>query len=363
MIDLVLLCIVLLGASVFVVTTALPVVPSHRWWVRAWDFPRVQLLFLGVAVLLAAAFLSTSWKWAVIGIVAAGCIYQAIRIIPYTPVMPTEMDLLEKRDTGSQVVILSINVEEPNEEYDAVARQIAEIDPDILFLMETDQTWYDRLEEHISPYPRIVTELRDNFYGMIFATRLKVHQARITYLTPDNTPTLFAELETRTGEKFRFVGLHPRPPVPGNKTDDRDAQIIYSARFARKQDMPLIAVGDFNDAAWSDTSRRFKHVGGYVDPRIGRGMIASFDAKSRLLRAPIDQFYATPDIGVVQFRRGPEVGSDHFPLISRIELDQEQVRGANRPPPEMPKDEFEDLERVMLEYRKKLDPRYLPDFG
>ena len=50
---------------------------------------------------------------------------------------------------------------------------------------------------------------------------------------------------------------------------DRD-DVRLAARFAAKSGVPLIAMGDFNDAAWSDTSQRFKHVGGYIDPRIGR---------------------------------------------------------------------------------------------
>ncbi|WOI57312.1 endonuclease/exonuclease/phosphatase family protein [Palleronia sp. LCG004] len=362
MISIAYLSLVCIAAALFVVATALPLAPSHAWWVRAWDFPRVQLLILGVIVLFSAIFLAPVWKWAIVVPVLAGCIYQAIRILPYTPLMPTEMTLLDRDDSGSQVVILASNVEEPNDRYDDVAQQIREVDPDILFLMETDQTWYDQLEKGVTAYPNVVTELRNNYYGLIFATRLKVHAAHVTYLTPDDTPTLFAELETDAGNRFRFIGLHPRPPVPGNSTDDRDAQIIFSARFAREQDMPVIAVGDFNDAAWSDTSRRFKHVGGYVDPRVGRGMIASFDAKSRLLRAPIDQFYATPDIGVVEFRRGPAVGSDHFPMISRIELDPEKVRGANKAPSEMPQDELDELDRIVGEYRKTLDPDHLPDF-
>nr|WP_268968493.1 endonuclease/exonuclease/phosphatase family protein [Palleronia pontilimi] len=249
----------------------------------------------------------------------------------------------------------------PNEEFDRVADLIAETDADSVFLMETNETWFDRLADALASYPTVVTELRDNYYGMIFATRLTVHQAQIVYLTPDETPTLFAELETPSGHRFRFVGLHPRPPVPGNSTKDRDAQIIYSARFARAKEMPLMAVGDFNDAAWSDTSRRFKHVGGYVDPRVGRGLVASFDAKSKLLRTPIDQFYATPDIALVDFRRGPDVGSDHFPLITRIELDRDIAQEANVPPPPLPDDTLDELDRVMTTYRKTLDARHLPD--
>ena len=343
-------------------TTFAPLAPTQAWWVRGWDFPRVQILILGCIVIVAAFFVVSSWKWGLIASLVIACIYQSVRILPYTPLYPKEMSSVEHREDGSQLVILASNVEEPNDQHDRVRALIDDVDADVVFLMETDKTWFDALSEQLDSYDTVVSELRDNYYGMIFATRLKVHQAQIVYLTPDETPTLFAELETPDGHRFRLVGLHPRPPVPGNSTEDRDAQIIYAARFAREINMPLIAVGDFNDAAWSDTSRRFKKVGGYVDPRVGRGMIASFDAKSRLLRAPIDQFYATPDIGLVDFGRGPNVGSDHFPIITRIELDPKIAGDANVAPPPMPDTELEELDRIMTKYRKSLDARHLPDF-
>jgi len=363
MLNTVMVTVIILGAALVVIGTLLPLVPSHAWWVRGWDFPRVQLLILGVAILVIGVLASFPGKLVVLGVVLVACVYQAVRIVPYTPLYPKEMKLVDDVASGSQIVLLSSNVEMPNDRHDAVAELIETVDADIVFLMETDQTWYDSLEPKLSAYPTVVTELRDNYYGAIFATRLKVNEARFVYLSHDDTPTLFAELETQDGHTFRFVGLHPRPPVPGNTTRDRDAEIIYSARFARKTGLPLIAVGDFNDAAWSDTSRRFKRVGGYVDPRVGRGLIASFDAQSRLVRVPIDQFYATPDIAVASFARGPNIGSDHFPLIARIDLDEDKARAANNPPAPLNPDEIEELDRIAAEYRADLKDPNLPKPG
>lgn len=337
-----------------VVVTVLPFSSSHRWWVRGWDFPRLQILIVTLPLLLAAIFWGGAWRWYLAVPLALCGIYQAIRIFPYTILMPKEMRQVARTDGDSQVSLMSSNVEMPNDKYDRVARVIAEERPDVLFLMETDAKWQSALAEVLEPYETVLAEIRDNYYGMIFATNLPVRRAEVVYLTGDDTPTLFAELESRGGHVFRVVGLHPRPPVPGNDTRDRDAEMLYAARFARKRDIPLITVGDFNDAAWSDTSRRFKKVGGYLDPRVGYGMVASFDANSRLLRAPIDQFYATPEIAVAEFRRGPNVGSDHFPMIVRIELDPEKAKAANNAPSTMSPRDIDDIDRIFEEYRQNL---------
>ena len=100
-----------------------------------------------------------------------------------------------------------------------------------------------------------------------------------------------------------------------------------------KSGVPLIATGDFNDVAWSDTSQSFKHVGRYLDPRIGRGFFASFDADRPWLRFPIDQFYVTPDVAVVSIERRGYIGSDHFPMAATIRLDARLAADLNTSPP------------------------------
>ena len=181
-------------------------------------------------------------------------------------------------------------------------------------------------------------------------------------LSLDDTPSVLAELTAPDGATaFRFVGLHPRPPVPGQDTDERDAEVLYAARFARRSGVPLVAMGDFNDAAWSDTSQRFKHVGGYLDPRIGRGLYASFNANHWLIRCPIDQLFVTPDVAVVSFGRGPHVGSDHFPIVATLRFDPELAERLNRPPLPLTGDARADVEAGVTAHRDRLEATHGPE--
>lgn len=114
------------------------------------------------------------------------------------------------------------------------------------------------------------------------------------------------------------MGLHPRPPVPGRDTDERDAQIRRAALIADRTIQPVVAMGDFNDVAWSWTSERFKEYGSFRDPRAGRGFLPSFDVNSIWMRFPIDQLYLTDGLALVSFSRLDPVGSDHFPMKAVI---------------------------------------------
>ena len=116
---------------------------------------------------------------------------------------------------------------------------IEQVDPDVLLLMETDQTWLDAVEPALKRYSTVIREPKNNHYGMIFATRLPVDEARIVYLTSDDTPSTFAQLTAPNGVTFRFVGLHPQPPVPGVDTEERDAQIFMPPTSLEKRGFPL----------------------------------------------------------------------------------------------------------------------------
>jgi endonuclease/exonuclease/phosphatase (EEP) superfamily protein YafD len=159
---------------------------------------------------------------------------------------------------------------------------------------------------------------QDNTYGMIFATRLEVNDPRFAHPTQADTPAFYATLATEAGRAFDVIGLHPRPPLPGQDTDTRDANIARAAERQEGDTMPALAMGDFNDVAWSRTTQRFMREGGFLDPRIGRGLFRSFPSKYLLLGWPLDHLVVSPDFTMGDVRILDHVGSDHRPLAARL---------------------------------------------
>jgi endonuclease/exonuclease/phosphatase (EEP) superfamily protein YafD len=340
-------------AALLAGTTLLPLSGSRAWWVRMWDFPRVHVAAGFLLLLPLAPLLAAPGALALAGLGLVGAAWQFRHIRPYTRLARPEVRLAP--DAPDTITCLVSNVLMENTDHAAVAALVERVDPDVLFLMETDARWIEALGPVLARYPSVLIEPRDDCYGLAFATRLPVEVARIVHLTRDGTPTVLAELRDREGRPFTFVGLHPQPPVPGQDTEERDAQIIFAARFARKSDRPLVAMGDFNDAAWSDTAQSFKRVGGYVDPRVGRGLFASFNAANLLIRCPIDQVYVTADVAVVSIALGGKVGSDHFPLIARLRIDPALAARLNTPPKPLDPAEVERLDEITEAYRRGID--------
>ncbi|MDB5660077.1 MAG: Endonuclease [Cypionkella sp.] len=323
---------VLVCATVLLVAaTLLPMLQTTLWWVRALEFPRVQIVSLQALTFLAALGLGSQSGLVIMLVLAAAMALQILHIWPFSPLCAKEMQKAQPGAAQNQVTCLAINVLMENTNHAAVLAEIDRLDPDVLFLMETDAAWNTAVTPALSGYPTVLREIKDNYYGLIFATRLKVRSARVSYLSVEDTPSVLAELEAPDGTPFRFVGLHPKPPVPGEDTEGRDAEVAYAARHARDTDLPVITMGDFNTPAWSQISHRFKAVGGYLDPRVGRGLLSSFDARRWWMRMPIDQFYATEDVSLISFQRGNFVGSDHFPMSAKIRFnDPDTARQLNR---------------------------------
>ncbi len=345
--------LVALFALALVAVTLLPLSRSVAWWVRMWDFPRAQAAAgLAVALPLVGLVLPDPWRWPLAAACLACLVYQVARILPYTPAFPREMGMAAP-DPSRDVTLLAANVLMENTDHGRLRALIAEVDPDVLLLMETDAAWVEAVAPELARYATVLRAPRDDHYGMVFATRLDA-DARMVRLTEDETPAAFAVLTDADGARLRVVGLHPQPPVPGVDTEERDAQLFYAARFARAAEDPLVALGDFNDAAWSDTTRAFKRVGGYLDPRVGRGFFASFHADNPLLRAPIDQFFARGPVVVTDFRLGPHIGSDHFPLIARIRVDPDAAARLNRRLRPLDPDEDARIDAVVDRYRARL---------
>ncbi len=303
---------------VVLVGTLLPLTGSVHWWVRAWEFPRLHIAILAILCAVAALLLPVALKGLLIAALATCVLYQTVRIFPYTRFASTEIDLITDAPSDSTVKLLSANVLMENTRKSDLIRIIEREDPDILFLMETDQVWLDALKDCIDTYPTVLTYPLDNYYGMIFATRLRAPRAEVIFLADDNTPALAAELLGPDGTGFNLIGLHPRPPVPGNTTKERDMQIKEAAKSTGTANWPTVCIGDFNDVAWSWTSQRFKRYGKYKEPRVGRGMFPTFHAQYPLLSVPIDQLYLTDGIGLVSFGRLEEFGSDHYPIAAVI---------------------------------------------
>ncbi|MCV0394967.1 MAG: endonuclease/exonuclease/phosphatase family protein [Rhizobiaceae bacterium] len=304
--------------------TILPFLPVAHGLVRVGDFPRQQLLGLSLFLLAGSLFLSDGGGiWIVLQIVlAATAILQAAMIAEFTPLWRKQSVTYDPVAdwNGEALRLVASNVKMSNNRHADLARTIAARDPDIVILMEVDDEWRRGLDGLLSRYPFIVDRCQDNSYGMLLASRLELIDVSVECLLTEGVPSIIATVKTPKGRRFRLYCIHPEPPVPHDTSAGRDGETSLVALRTREEKLPVIVTGDLNDVAWSKTTRRFRRISGLLDPRIGRKIFSTFDARWPLLRWPLDHLFHSGEFRYVRMERLDPCGSDHFPVMFELVL-------------------------------------------
>jgi endonuclease/exonuclease/phosphatase (EEP) superfamily protein YafD len=216
--------------------------------------------------------------------------------------------------------LLISNVLMENQQSTDFLKLVAETNPDLIFAVETNDRWDRDLGSLDRDYPHTVKHPQGNHYGMHLFSRLELENVRLRFLVDEDVPSLRVTVKLRSGERIEFFGLHPRPPDPGHDTDERDAEILIVGREVRECTRPAVVAGDLNDVAWSDTTRLFQTLSGLLDPRRGRGMFNTFHSRYPVFRWPLDHVFHDRRFALVRLQRLRSIGSDHFPVLTELQL-------------------------------------------
>ncbi|BDI60548.1 endonuclease/exonuclease/phosphatase family protein [Qipengyuania nanhaisediminis] len=293
-------------------------IPTDFWAVRALDLVREPFAFVLLILGLAAIFFGAGSRRLLAALFGASLVIQVWQVWPYWSFAPEEMTLERPGPDATCFTAYSANVLMDNRDFPAMTAQIRRYDPDIVFLTETDQAWVDALVPALSGYPTLRTLPKSDTFGKVFASRVPVVDTDIVERQGEDTPTLFAVLQLDTGDAIEFVGVHPRAPLPGQNTEERDNSILRAAQAAGGGFAGGIAMGDFNDVPWSSTTSRFREDQGWRDPRIGRGTHPTFPSDYLPLGWPLDQIMVKGDVTVSRFDILADNGSDHRAVLGEF---------------------------------------------
>ena len=292
-----------------------------EWWFRGADFPRLQILFVGLVALAGLLVIQAEWtlvrELLLLGVIAAVA-YQLKMVLPYTPIWKKQV-LHVRRDqvnVEQQISLLVANVLTPNHKYHLLLEQIDRLQPDVVLTLETDQIWQEALKPIEADYPYRVAVPQDNLYGMHLYSRLPLADTEVKFILSDETPSIHTTIRLRSGLDVQLYCLHPKPPSPTEAKDStlRDAELLIVGDQIKEIDESCIVMGDLNDVAWSRTTRLFQRISGLLDPRVGRYFMNTFHADYPLLRWSLDHIFHSTDFGLVEMKRLPHIGSDHFPI-------------------------------------------------
>jgi endonuclease/exonuclease/phosphatase (EEP) superfamily protein YafD len=310
-------------AGLSILVTLLPLTRARAWWVRAWDFPRQQIMVAGLlagGLIWAGGGTATHLDQALLAALALALAWQLGMILPYTPLWRRQGKRTRSLPArGVRLVV--VNVLMTNRKVEELAASLAATDPDLVLALETDAWWVERLAEILPDHGHRILHPLDNTYGLALFSRLELLHPKLRFLLREGVPSIRTRVRLRSGEDIVLIGLHPEPPSPteADSSLPRDAELVMVGREIAGEAKPVIVAGDLNDVAWSRTSRLFRRLSGLIDPRIGRGFYNSFHAHHPWLRWPLDHVFYSPEFLLHGLQRLPAFGSDHFPILIDLE--------------------------------------------
>ena len=282
------------------------------WWVLdLFSHFRVQYL-ISISVILSLLLIGRRFRTAaVLGLCLAG---NLACVLPYY--------VTGRHDAPAASTVLraiSLNVNTANQNYDLVKELVRTGDPDIILLTEVDSAWVAALADVQAAYPFQEIEPRPDNFGIALYSRLPCVECKIIYLGEAGLPSVTAELVVGT-RKLTVLGTHALPPINDSYSRLRNNQIEAVAVYAASIQGPKVLLGDLNTSPWSYWFRKLLKESALTDGAMGTGIRATWPTDSILLRIPIDFCLVSPEVIVKDLRIGPNVGSDHFPVIADLAL-------------------------------------------
>ena len=282
---------------------------SLRWDILAHFAP---LWFAGALAALAVSVLAFSGlaRWtvgavAVAGLVAAGALM--------APELTRSTGPHVVGDAPDQIKVLQFNVWSKNPDPEGTVAWIAAQRPDIAILEETTPA-FRRLVEARTGWRSLCHDCEVMIYSS-----LPQRPTRLPELAGRRPgPLAHAAFEDARG-RFTVIGVHNAWPTDEEDQQAQEARLAQViAAFPRER---TIVTGDFNSTPWSFSRRRWDKAFGLV--RRDRALFSwpAGAVKRGRIRIPfpilpIDHVYAGPGWATVSVRRGPRLGSDHYPVVA-----------------------------------------------
>ncbi len=309
-----------LGATLFLIVTLIGLLGAFDGEYDVVNHFRIFIVLPGVGLIVLALLLRSR----VTGIVAAGAlIIHGISLGPevYAALRPTP------ETSGSQrVKIVTFNVANRYVDPVRLRRFIAREQPDVLVVQEAWGRGAQAVRGLSDLLPHSAHCMNVRRCNLAILSRFPVLTRKAQPQSPggDIMRVVTAELSLNgQREPFRtvtVVNTHLSWPVPHERQERQFRELVRLASAPGHERM--ILAGDFNSTPWSHAMQRFD--GSVPLNRVTRALpswpapvsIAGIEVPYPLL--PIDHVLVGNRISRESVRRGPYLGSDHYPIIAEL---------------------------------------------
>ena len=220
---------------------------------------------------------------------------------------------------GRELTLLQANLLSTNTDYAALFALLDNEQPDMVVLQEVSPAWAAELKRLGGAYPHRIVEERDGNFGIALLSQYPLTESATVASEPLGYPTIIATLDV-SGRQLQVIATHPMIPLGPRNYAARNSQLEAISNFLRRSTGARMLVGDLNASMWDLHYRALEARTGLRNVRRGFGVVPTWPTFLPIAMIPIDHALVSGEIGVVDVRSGPRIGSDHLPLLVTLTL-------------------------------------------
>jgi len=221
------------------------------------------------------------------------------------------------------------NVNAWNAPSEDAVQWLSQLDADAVALIECSGAWAEALRDAAlqAGRPWLYECMRTDgkaIEGVLLLSRYPLRDARALVSPQGRFPMIDATIDAPAGP-LRVIVAHPVPPVGLDALTMRNAELAWIAQRCATSDMPTAIVADFNDTPFGRALRDFSVSSGMRSAASVGGLVTTWPARvggvpwPAPLRIAIDHCFVSRTVGIAALSAGPDIGSDHLPLVIDIE--------------------------------------------
>lgn len=274
--------------------------------------------------------LASHWQWLYLAILVSACLVLiredrrwglALLAVPLPWMTATESAPPSEFEPRIPVLtVASANVHFENSDAPPLARWLLEASPDVVVLHEVSPAYAEQLQVY-RQYPFKHLAPANDPFGVAILSRFPLTNVE-TVAGEDGIPHVKAVLDWN-GHLTTLIAWHPMPPLSPRDHHARNTHLSALAEAAHQEGKPTILAGDLNATPWSNAFNGIGEMG----LRRATGLLPTWPATGLgWLGIPIDHVLVSAHWQVVGRSKGPDIGSDHFPVVARITLTRDTLR-------------------------------------
>lgn len=239
------------------------------------------------------------------------------------------------------------NIYGANQNFGAFGEWIDDVQPDVILLQETEVRWTAYLELIEEEYPHVakVEHTQWGFSARVYS-RYPLLESEVIEIPHEAFPVQRVVIAIGG----RHVAIYNAHLFWSSEVRDRQNETLR--KVLQAEAYPHVFAGDFNSTIWSVGQRNLVEGLDLRNASFGFGYKPTWPARvrpvlqhfftlfflsrhqifrpdttetvapllARFVGIPIDHAYVSPEIGVVSCERGPNINSDHLPLLFDLHI-------------------------------------------